>query len=60
MFHTIESISIDAFKWWMPSCRGHVDSMHRFTAFLAAGELREVWIKNCSDDAFAAKRCVTT
>jgi hypothetical protein len=60
MFHTIESISVHAIKWWTPSCQRYVDAMHRSTALLTAVELCEVWIRDYSDDAFAAKRCVTT
>ena len=53
-----ESIGADAAEWWTPSFQRRVDAMLRSTASLAAGGLREVRIRHCSDDAlaFAAKR----
>ncbi|KAK1608589.1 hypothetical protein QYE76_032262 [Lolium multiflorum] len=53
-----ESIGADAAEWWTPAFQRRVDAMLRSTATLAAGELREVRIRHCSDDAlaFAANR----
>ncbi|KAM0892228.1 hypothetical protein ACQ4PT_025884 [Festuca glaucescens] len=42
MIHTIESISVDAAKWWTPASQRHVDAMHRSTTSVAVGELRKV------------------
>jgi F-box/leucine-rich repeat protein 2/20 len=53
-----ESIGADAAEWWTPAFQRRVDAMLRSAATLAAGELREVRIRHCSDDAlaFAASR----
>ena len=48
-----ESVGADAAEWWTPAFQRRVDAM-------LAGELREVRIRHCSDDAlvFATERCV--
>jgi F-box/leucine-rich repeat protein 2/20 len=50
----------EAAAWWTPAFQRRVDAMLRSTATLAAGELREVRVRHCSDEglAFAAERCV--
>ncbi|TVU42277.1 hypothetical protein EJB05_08672 [Eragrostis curvula] len=48
----------DASAWWTPAFQRRVDAMLRAAAELAAGELRVVRVRHCSDDAlvFAAER----
>nr|XP_010927945.1 F-box protein SKIP1 [Elaeis guineensis] len=48
----------DIAAWWTPAFRRRVDSMLHFAADCAAGSLREVRVRSCSDDAlsFAAER----
>ncbi|KQJ95860.1 F-box protein SKIP1 isoform X1 [Brachypodium distachyon] len=48
-----ESVGADAAEWWTPAFQRRVDAMLRSTASLAAGELREVRVRHCSDDALA-------
>ena len=52
-----EAVGADAAEWWTPAFQRRVDAMLRSAASLAAGELREVRVRHCSDDAlaFAAK-----
>jgi hypothetical protein len=46
----------DAATWWTPAFQRRVDAMLRAASELATGELREVRVRHCSDDAlvFAA------
>ncbi|OAY68129.1 F-box protein SKIP1, partial [Ananas comosus] len=48
----------DAAAWWTPAFQRRVDAMLRSAAEWAAGGLREVRVRHCSDDAlsFAAER----
>ncbi|CAL4997895.1 unnamed protein product [Urochloa decumbens] len=48
----------EAAAWWTPAFQRRVDAMLRSAATLAAGELREVRVRHCSDDGlvFAAER----
>lgn len=50
----------EAAAWWTLAFQRRVDAMLRSAATLAAGELREVRVRHCTDDAlaFAAERCV--
>jgi len=50
----------EAAAWWTPAFQRRVDTMLRSVATLAAGELCEIHVRHCSDDAlaFAAERCV--
>jgi hypothetical protein len=50
----------DAAAWWTPAFQRRVDAMLRAFAELAAGELRGVRVRHCSDDAlvFAVERWV--
>ncbi|KAM3406593.1 hypothetical protein ACQJBY_000580 [Aegilops geniculata] len=52
-----EAVSADAAEWWTPAFQRRVDAMLRSAASLAAGGLRVVRVRHCSDDAltFAAK-----
>lgn len=52
------SVGADAAEWWTPAFQRRVDAMLRSFSSLAAGELREVRVRHCSDDAlaFAAER----
>ncbi|EAZ42126.1 F-box protein SKIP1 [Oryza sativa Japonica Group] len=52
------SVGADAAEWWTPAFQRRVDAMLRSASSLAAGELREVRVRHCSDDAlaFAAER----
>lgn len=52
------SVGADAAEWWKPAFQRRVDAMLRSASSLAAGELREVRVRHCSDDAlaFAAER----
>uniref|UniRef100_A0A452XS34 F-box domain-containing protein n=1 Tax=Aegilops tauschii subsp. strangulata TaxID=200361 RepID=A0A452XS34_AEGTS len=52
-----DAVGADAAEWWTPAFQRRVDAMLRSAASLAAGELREVRVRHCSDDAlaFAAK-----
>ncbi|KAL6842221.1 hypothetical protein ACP4OV_027869 [Aristida adscensionis] len=53
-----DSAGAEAAAWWTPAFQRRVDAMLRSAAALAAGELREVRVRHCSDDAlaFAAER----
>lgn len=48
----------DDATWWTPAFRRRVDSMLRSAAHCAAGSLREIRVRHCSDDAlfFSAER----
>ena len=50
----------EAAAWWTPAFQRRADAMLRSAATLAAGELCEIRVRHCSDDAleFAAERCV--
>ncbi|XBH97723.1 hypothetical protein VPH35_127353 [Triticum aestivum] len=52
-----EAVGTDATEWWTPAFQRRVDAMLRSAASLATGELHEVRVRHCSDDAltFAAK-----
>ncbi|KAL5230722.1 hypothetical protein ABZP36_029498 [Zizania latifolia] len=52
------AVGADAADWWTPAFQRRVDGMLRSSASLAEGELREVRVRHCSDDAlaFAAER----
>ncbi|GJN09767.1 hypothetical protein PR202_ga27801 [Eleusine coracana subsp. coracana] len=49
----------EAAAWWTPAFQRRVDAMLRAAAELAAGDLREVRVRHCSDAlVFAAVRCI--
>ncbi|KAG8046882.1 hypothetical protein GUJ93_ZPchr0008g11809 [Zizania palustris] len=57
---TFAAVRADAADWWTPAFQRRVDAMLRSSASLAEGELQEVRVRHCSDDAltFAAERYV--